>query len=55
MREVEVQEESFFSDVSVEKRVPENHPLRPMKAMVDAVLSDLTGAFDRMYSERAQP
>ena len=55
MRGVEVQEESLFSYVSVEKRVPENHPLRPMKPRVDAVRSDLTGEFDRMYSEKGRP
>ena len=55
MRGIETDQESLFSYVSVEKRVPENHPLRPMKAMVDAVLSDLSEAFDRMYSERGRP
>ena len=42
------------SYVSVEERVPESHPLRPMKAMVDAVLSDLSEESDRMYSGRGR-
>ena len=55
MRGIEVEQESLFSYISLEERVPENHPLRSMKAMVDTVLLDLTGAFDRMYSERGRP
>ena len=55
MRGIEVEQETLFSYVSVEKRVPESHPLRPIKAMVDAVLSDLSEAFDGMYAERDRP
>ena len=52
---VEIQQESLFSYLSAEKRVPENHSLRPINAIVDAVLLDLTEAFDGMYSSRCGP
>jgi len=55
MRGIEVQQESMFSYVSPEQRVPKNHPLRPMKEIVDAVLSDLSGAFEPMYARTGRP
>lgn len=36
--------------VSPEKRVPERHPLRAIKPFVEAVLKEMSGTFDRMYS-----
>lgn len=36
--------------VSPEKRVPERHPLRAIKPYVEAVLKEMSGTFDRMYS-----
>jgi len=35
--------------------VPENHPLRRIKPLVDAVLKDLSGLFDEMYAELGRP
>ena len=45
-------------DVSVlspERRVPTDHPLRPIKAMADAVLSSMSKRFDGMYSSTGRP
>jgi len=36
--------------VSPEKRVPERHPLRAIKPFVEAVLKEMSGTFDGMYS-----
>ena len=41
--------------MSPEQRVPKDHPLRPMKAMVDGVLRDLSPRFDSLYSTRGRP
>jgi transposase len=48
-------ETAMWSYVSAEQRVPADHPLRPIKKMVDAALRDLSPLFDEMYSERGRP
>jgi transposase len=35
----------------LEERVPANHPLRPIRAMVDQALKDMNGRFDEIYEE----
>jgi hypothetical protein len=40
---------SMFSYVSLEQRVPESHPLRPLRAMVDQALVELSPAFEGLY------
>ena len=55
MRGIEDQQESMFSYVSAEQRIPQNHPLRPMKQMVDVVLSDLSDVFAGMYARTGRP
>ena len=37
--------------VDLEERVPNDHPLRTIKAVADEALGHLSGEFDRMYSE----
>lgn len=44
-----------FSYIMPEQRVPQDHPLRAIRAMVDAVLHDLSPAFDRLYSKVGRP
>jgi hypothetical protein len=36
----------MFSDLSPEERVPQNHPLRAIQVLVDAVLKELSSQFD---------
>lgn len=45
----------MWSYISPEQRVPADHPLRPIKKMVDAALRDLSPLFDQMYSDRGRP
>ena len=45
----------MFSYLSPEKRVPATHPLRPIRALVDAVLSRLSERFEEMYSSTGRP
>ena len=40
---------SLFSYVDLEQRVPEKHPLRVIKAIVDDVLVSLDAEFERLY------
>ncbi len=41
---------TLFSYVDLEKRIPEDHPLRLIRGIVDATLSGLSDAFDALYS-----
>lgn len=37
--------------VSVEDRIPKDHPLRPLKKLADAALKELSPIFDEMYAK----
>src|ERR671936_1354316 len=41
--------------IPLEQRVPADHPLRPLRAMVDAVLTELSPEFHRLYSRVGRP
>ncbi|NJL18690.1 MAG: IS5 family transposase [Nitrospira sp.] len=45
----------LFSYVSLEQRIPKDHPLRPIRRMMDEVLSNLSPRFDEMYSRTGRP
>ena len=45
----------LFSYVSVEERIPTDHPLRRVKAQADAVLASMGPAFERMYVDCGRP
>ena len=55
MRGNDTQQSAMFSYVSPEDRVPANHPLRPIRAMIDGVLKNLSRSFSRMYSNTGRP
>ena len=42
---------TMLAFVSLEERVPPDHPLRIIKRIADAVLDHMSGDFDRMYSK----
>ena len=42
---------TMLAFVDLEERVPENHPLRTIKAVADEALERLSPEFDRMYAE----
>lgn len=46
---------SLFSYVSCEARVPADHPLRAIRAIVDEALEVLSPAFERLYSKLGRP
>ena len=43
MRGDDVQQEAMFSYLSPEARVPRDHPLRPIRDMVNKALAELAG------------
>lgn len=45
----------MFSYISAETRIPEDHPLRPIRAMVDVALAALSPMFEAMYSCLGRP
>ncbi|MFA9461274.1 IS5 family transposase [Thiohalorhabdus methylotrophus] len=55
MRGVEDQQASLFSYVSLEERVPEDHPLRAVRALVDDALHQLQAHLDGLYPETGRP
>ena len=55
MRGEDAQQEAMFSYVSPEKRVPQDHPLRTIREMVDGILREMSPRFARLYSNRGRP
>jgi transposase len=54
MRGDDQQQSGIFSYISAEQRVPESHPLRPLRKMVDEVLAGLSPRFTKMYAQRGR-
>src|ERR1700683_4027957 len=48
-------QEGIFSYISPEKRVPADHPLRPIRKMVDEVLKEMSPQFAKLYSKVGRP
>jgi transposase len=55
MRGDDVRTEALFSYLSCEARVPKDHPLRPIRTIVDQALTVLSPAFDELYSDIGRP
>jgi transposase len=55
MRGDDRQPDAMFSYVSAEQRVPADHPLRAIRALVDAVLRDMSREFDGLYARVGRP
>ena len=45
----------MFSYVSLEQRVPHDHPVRAIRRMVDRALAELSRQFDALYARRGRP
>jgi transposase len=55
MRGADVQQLGMFSYVSVEDRVPEDHPIRKLRVLVDTILDELDGEFAARYAQDGRP
>src|ERR1700680_1221809 len=55
MRGDDQQQSGVFSYISAEQRVPQDHPLRPLRKMVNEVLAELSPRFTKMYAKRGRP
>jgi transposase len=55
MRGDDRQQAGMWSYISPEQRVPADHPLRPVRAMVDTALTELSPAFAPLYAPVGRP
>src|SRR2546426_12837968 len=55
MRGNEQEQDAVFSYVSLEQRVPTDHPLRAIRKMVDRALRELSPHFDGLYASTGRP
>src|SRR5579885_60936 len=55
MRGHDTQQSAMFSYLAPEERVPADHPLRPVRRMVDTSLKALSLSFEEMYSDIGRP
>ncbi|HEU4389684.1 MAG TPA: IS5 family transposase [Blastocatellia bacterium] len=55
MRGDDVRQVDMFSYISPEQRVPKDHPLRPIRKMVDEILVDLSPRLKKLYSKIGRP
>jgi transposase len=55
MRGEDEQQMGVFSYVSPEQRVPQDHPLRPLRAMADEGLRKLQAQFNKLYAKTGRP
>src|SRR5574337_477903 len=55
MRGADVEQSGMFSYVSLESRVPQNHPLRAVRTLLDEALTAMTRDFERVYAKDGRP
>src|SRR5882672_11635377 len=55
MRGDERFQEEMFSYGSLSERIPQDHPLRRIRALADEAMSSLAGSFEQMYSKLGRP
>ena len=55
MRGNDDQQMDVFSYISPEERVPQDHPLRPLRAMTDEALRELQPRFNKLYAKTGRP
>jgi transposase len=55
MRGEDLQQSAAFSYVSLEERVPANHPLRPVRKAVDEIFRSMNKEFDGLYATTGRP
>jgi transposase len=54
MRGADIRTGSLFSYVSLEDRIPQDHPLRDYRRFLDAVLRELSPLFDEIYADEGR-
>ena len=49
MRKTDVTQHSLYSYRSLEERIPDAHPLRKLRVLVDAILFNMNDDFQALY------
>ena len=55
MRGEDTSQDAIFSYGSLEERIPQLHPLRPMRRVVDEALRRMSSEFSKLYSQIGRP
>jgi transposase len=55
MRGTKNEQQTLYSYVSQEDRIPADHPLRVIRKMVDPMLESMSKRFDKLYAETGRP
>ena len=55
MRKSDVTQHAMFSYRSLEERIPETHPLRKLRILVDGILQSMSADIEVLYSRRGRP
>jgi len=55
MRGEEKKQTAMFSYVTLEQRIPDDHPIRAMRGIVDRALERMDAEFDRLYAVTGRP
>jgi transposase len=48
-------QEAMFSYLTMEQRIPADHPIRAIRTMVDEAPRQMDAKFSRMYAQRGRP
>lgn len=54
MRGEDVLKESLFTTIQLESFVPSDHPLRPIRILLDQAMQNLNWLFDSIYADRGR-
>ena len=55
MRKTDVTQHSLYSYRTLEERIPDAHPLRKLRLLVDTILVNMNDDFQALYSRRGRP
>jgi transposase len=55
MRGDDLRDDGLFSYISLEQRIPQDHPLRRLRGLVDPLLKAMSPRFSQMYSRVGRP
>ncbi len=55
MRGTDQKQDAMFSYVSPEQRIPAEHPLRPLRLLMDDILKEMSPRFAKLYADTGRP
>ena len=47
--------QATFTAITPDQKVPKRHPIRPIRALVEPILKELSPVFDAMYADIGRP